>query len=297
MTTVTSGTLIEIKNILFLTDFSASATVAAPYAAEIAKQFGAKLHVLHAIPPIVNPMTAPSTWPMVEEAARISAEEERKELLAEFSGIPIDIFIEEGDLGSIVDTIVEKNNIDLIVVGTRGRTGLAKLVLGSTAERIFRHARCPVLTVGPFATNFQLKPGKITSIVYATDFSAESTVARAYALSLAQELQAHLTLLHVIDSPKPGDLSQSADLVASLKERIRALVPPEAELWCDPECVVEQGPTAETILQVAKREDAGLIVLGVRWPTGFPGAATHLPIATAHQVVSGARCPVLTVRH
>jgi len=74
------------------------------------------------------------------------------------------------------------------------------------------------------------------------------------------------------------------------------LVPAEAELWCVPEYVVEHGTAAEKILEVAAREKAELIVLGIRQPSGFPGAATHLPIAITHKVVSQAACPVLTVR-
>jgi nucleotide-binding universal stress UspA family protein len=74
------------------------------------------------------------------------------------------------------------------------------------------------------------------------------------------------------------------------------LVPPEAEMWCELHFAVEHGPAAEKILEVAKQRKADLIVLGVRRPSGFPGAATHLPMATAHKVFTHAACPVLTVR-
>jgi nucleotide-binding universal stress UspA family protein len=69
-----------------------------------------------------------------------------------------------------------------------------------------------------------------------------------------------------------------------------------SERSCESECVVEVGETADRILQVAKDKKATTIVLGVRAESGFPGAATHLPIARAHKVVSQANCPVLTVR-
>ena len=72
------------------------------------------------------------------------------------------------------------------------------------------------------------------------------------------------------------------------EEFLSKLVPPEAEMWCVPHFAVERGPAAEKILEVAKQKKADLIVLGVRPPSGFPGAATHLPMATAHQVVSRA---------
>jgi nucleotide-binding universal stress UspA family protein len=75
------------------------------------------------------------------------------------------------------------------------------------------------------------------------------------------------------------------------------LVPEEAQSWCNVTYVVNQGLPADGILAVARQQDVDLIVLGVRPETGFPGASTHLPIATAHKVVSQANCPVLTIRH
>jgi nucleotide-binding universal stress UspA family protein len=169
---------------------------------------------------------------------------------------------------------------------------VAKLVLGSRAEEIFRRATCPVLTVGPHLAEHLPHTG-IHQILYATDFSAEAAAAAPYAVSLAQEYQAGLTLLHVITDPRTGDLVQPHELVASAQRRLRELVPPEAQLWCEPRFEVEQGAAAETILDIAGLRKADLVVMGVRRPSG---AATHLPIATAHKVVSRANCPVLTVR-
>ena len=182
------------------------------------------------------------------------------------------------------------------MLGTRGRSGVAKFFLGSVAEEIFRQAPCPVLTVGPFTPGGPAWGGAITEIVYATDFSPESVAAAAHAISLAQEFQARLTLMHVIANEAPGDLLLPGELVKATEQHLRNLVPPEAELWCEPRFVVEQGSPAEKILEVAKHHSADLIVLGMHKPSGFPGADTHLPIAIAHKVISRAPCPVLTVR-
>jgi len=219
-----------------------------------------------------------------------------EKLLDPLADIDHGVLVEEGDVWSVLASVVEKNEIDLIVAGTRGRTGMTKLVLGSHAEEIFRRAPCPVLTVGPHSSAHLPHGASIKEILYATDFSPESNAAAPYAISLAQEYQAHLTLLHVIADPKTGDLLRPPELVASSERLLRGLVPPEAELWCEPRFVVEQGPAAETILDFARLRKADLIVLGVRRPSGIPGAATHLPVATAHKVVSGAGCPVLTAR-
>lgn len=286
---------IRFSNILLATDFSAAANAAAPYGAKIAEYYGSKLFVLYVRPPAINPNTQPASWRKEEEAARFKEEQQRGELLGMFPGLEPEIMIEDGDLWSNLNVAIEKNNIDLIVIGTRGRSGLGKLLLGSTAEEIFREAPCAVLTVGPHVSAMPERNGEITRILFATDFSPESAAAR-YAVSLAQEYQAQLQLLHVIEDPKADELVRPADLAKATEQRLRGLIPEEAKLWCVPEYIVEQGKVAETILNVAAREKAELIVLGVRQPRGVPGAATHLSTATAHQVVSHAICPVLTIR-
>jgi nucleotide-binding universal stress UspA family protein len=296
MTTVQTPTRIQVKNILFPTDLSPAGLAASPYAREIAKRFGAKMYALHVVTPAVNPMTEPATWAVLEKASEAEAEKERETILKAFPGIEPEILIEEGGLWTILASTLEKYKIDLIVLGTRGRSGVKKFFLGSTAEEIFRKAPCAVLTVGPASPEEPPRGGEISEIVYATDFSSESTAAATYAFSLAEEFQAHLTLLHVVEDLKPGDLVIAEQLEASSERLLRNLIPPEAELWCEPRVAVERGSVAEKILEVATSRGADLIVLGVHKPKGLPGAATHLPFATAHKVVSQAKCPVLTVR-
>jgi len=296
MKAMEARTRIQFKNVLFATDFSPAASAAAPFAAELAKRYGAKLYALHVRPPVVNPMTPPGTWRALEKAALDEDMQHTQELLSAFPGLRPEVLIKEGDLWSSLASVLEESDVDLVVIGTRGRSGIAKFLLGSAAEEIFRQAPCPVLTVGPNTAATEKKPGEITRILFATDFSPASNAAAPYALSLAQECQAHLTLLHVIAKPKPGELVQPSDLAQSWSQLLHKLVPDEADLWCVPEYVVEEGDPAEQIQEVATRTGAELIVLGVHQPTGFPGAATHLPIATAHKVVSHATCPVLTIR-
>ncbi|MFZ0038402.1 MAG: universal stress protein, partial [Candidatus Acidiferrales bacterium] len=296
MKTIEAGSRIEIKNILFTTDFSPAGNSALPYANEFAKRFGAKLYALHVRPPAINPMTQPTTWPVLEEAAKAEAQEERRTLLKSFPGVQPEVLVEEGEFWGILKSTIEKNKIDLIVLGTRGRSGARKLFMGSTAEKIFRDVSCAVLTVGPFSHAELPRGGEVSEILYATDFGPGSANGAAYAVSLAQEFQARLTLLHVITEPKTGDLVHPSELVASSEHLLRKLVTPETELWCEPRFAVEQGSAAETILEVAKNRKADLIVLGLHRPSGFLGAATHLPMATAHKVVTHAPCPVLTVR-
>jgi nucleotide-binding universal stress UspA family protein len=118
-------------------------------------------------------------------------------------------------------------------------------------------------------------------------------VAAPYAISLAQENEAHLALLHVIEHPKTGELVNAAQTTEAKMRRLQELLPKDAELWCEPRYFVENGVAAEKILQAGEMLRADLIVLGAQ-PANW--LATHFNGGTVHKVVAEARCPVLTVR-
>jgi nucleotide-binding universal stress UspA family protein len=132
--------------------------------------------------------------------------------------------------------------------------------------------------------------------LFATDFNEVSNMAAAFATSLAQENQSRLVLLHVLPAPKPGKSNKSEFSVAEALHRVENLLPPDAELWCRPEPMVEHGAPGAQILAVADRCGADLIVLGVRGMDTLTGIATRMERATAYEVVAHAHCPVLTVR-
>ncbi len=297
MKTAAARTAVRFRNILFATDFSAAAAKAVPYVKQIAKHYDADLVALHVRPPVVNPMTEPASWPTYIEAAKAENEKHREEILETFAGIRTQVQIDEGSIEECLEVAIEKNKTDLVVIGTRGRTGLGKLLMGSVAEEIFRTVSCPVLTVGPRAERSGTPDGQLREILYATDLSPESQGGAAYALSLAQEFQSRLVLVHVIPETKPGELVTGAEVAESSKNLLRRLVPAEAEAWCKPDYFVFRGDPAEKILDLANLRETDLIVLGVRPEKGVPGASTHLPISMAHKIVSHAACPVLTVRH
>src|SRR5262252_5103177 len=293
MKAATARTRTRFENILFATDFSRAAAQAIPFVKNLARHFQSNVVALNVKPPIVNPMMQPATWPAISEAAKATDQRHREELLETFAGTNTEIVFEEGNIQSQLGNVIEDYDTDLVIIGTRGRTGLSKVLLGSVAEEIFRTVPCPVLTVGPHSD-----PGRanIREILFATDFASEAPAAAAYAVSLAQEFQARLTMLHVVPEPKPGELVSWSDVRDSSTQLLRKLVPDEAEAWCKPEYFVERGDASERILDLANLREVDLIVLGAQPERGVPGAATHLPIATAHKVVAHAKCPVLTVR-
>jgi nucleotide-binding universal stress UspA family protein len=293
MQAVQARTRITLKNILFATDFSQAAGAAAPIAIQIARRYGAKVYGVHVNRFDDYTAAAPSAWAAMAETAEKETREDAGRLNEQLQSIEHEVVIGEGNLWEVLSNMIQQKEIDLVVVGTRGRTGFGKTLLGSVAEQILRQSPCPVLTVGPHVNPWSDEYVKMREILYATNLATDAPVAAPYAISLAQENQAHLVLLHVIEDPKAGDLVDSPE-VTDLKERkLQQLVTEQAGLWCEPTYIVEQGPAAEKILDVAKRRPTDLIVLGAR---SAKGLAAHMNIGTVHKVVSQAKCPVLTVR-
>ena len=284
---------IALKNILFATDFSPAAAAAAPIAIEIAQRYGAKIIGLHVNPFDSYTAAAPEAWASMAEATERENKEDAQRLNEQLKDIEHEVVIGEGNIWEVISSQIKEKGIDLIVVGTRGRTGFGKTVLGSVAEEILRKAPCPVLTVGPHINLWSEEYAKMHEILYATDLATDSPAAAPYAISLAQENQAHLVLLHVMEGPKTGELMDTPEVVDLKERKLQQLVPQHADLWCDPTYIVEQGPAAEKILDVAKRRHTALIVLGAK-PAGW--LSTHFNVGTIHKIVSEATCPVLTVR-
>jgi nucleotide-binding universal stress UspA family protein len=296
MNATATRTRISLKHILYATDFSPAAEAALPYVKGLSNQYGAKVHAVHVRFPATYPIVGPEALPQVMEAAEEQAKFEAQQLHEMLHSVPHDVTVSEGDLWPTINDMVRQQNIDMIVIGTRGRTGVGSALLGSVAEEIFRRAPCPVLTVGPHISRDTERRLEMKEILYATDFSPESLRALPYAVSLAQEHQARLTVLHVIGEERVGELVHAGNYVESTQRRLRELVPPEAKSWCEPNFRVEKGPAAEKIMEVAIALGADLIVLGVRGAAGHMGATTHLLRPTAHRIVTQAECPVLTVR-
>ena len=298
MTTVAAEkrTAIAIKNILYATDFSPAAIAALPYVRGIAQRYGSQVHVIHVKQPTSYAFVTPEMVPTVVEMEERLLEEETGRIHKVFLGIKHDVRFGTGSLWNEIEDMIESQCIDLIVIGTSGRTGAAKVLLGSVAAEILRRAPVPVLTVGPHCAGSAKEHLKMHEIIYATDFSRESVAAAPYAISFAEENQAELTLLNVIQPTRGVELVHPDQYVDSSWRLLHKLVPAEAALWCTPTCIVTKGVPAEAILKMAGERKPDLIVLGVRDVKYSMGVATHLSRATAQQVIANAPCPVLTVR-
>ena len=226
---------------------------------------------------------------MAAQAVR-EAKDAMKKLEPQLAGISHTLLIRKGEISKELSRIIDEEQIDLILVGTKGRKGVSKVLLGSVAEEMFRQAPCPVLTVGPNVCGEPDVAVEMRTILYPTDFSPESLAAAPYAISMAQEYQARLYLLHVTEGPA------DKKTLSSLKERLLDLIPRETALSCEPKAYVDCGSASEKILAVGKELAVELILLGVKRIPRLAGVSSHLTTSTAYRVVTGSICPVLTVR-
>jgi nucleotide-binding universal stress UspA family protein len=291
------STAVSIQNIAFPTDLSAESYAALPFAADFAKRYGAKIWGFHVVAPHEYGKRPYRDMPTLEKDVQATGHELALEFEKRLAGIPNEVkVLEYGETWHALSSFIKENDIDLLVMGTHGRTGLGKAMLGSVAENVFRQCQCPVLTVGPKVTHRLDQLTVPKEILYATDFTIASRAAAPYAISQAEQQGAHLVLLHVIENPKAGELAFGGEFVVAATHLLHELVPPDANLSSKPEEIVKFGAPADVILGLAQERNADLIVLGVRKPEGNLALATHFGRATAYRVVSEAKCPVLTVR-
>ena len=298
MSAIETGVRLTLKNILLLTDFSEPSELAVSFASAIAREYESELYAMHVLTPLPMTYATPESAAAAIEGLEEGVQAGMQRLDAQLVGVPPETMLVRGEsVWPSVEQALSECEIDLVILGTHGRTGAMKLLLGSVAEEIFRRAGVPVLTIGPSVSKGFHRGGQFRRVLFATDFTTEAQVAAPYAISMAQEHQARLLLLHVMRDPDFKARKRIAeDSVANAMHQLYELVPQEAELWCRPKATVRFGNPAERILEAAVELEADLIVLGVRGASGHLSAATHLERTTAHKVVAHAPCPVLTVR-
>ncbi len=308
------GAMLNITRILCPIDFSDASRHALDQATVIAGWFEAPLTVLHVYNEVFLPV--PGLAMPGFSTNLVFGEEERQKLMQEAgefvapaiaAGVQVELLVEAGQPIPHILAAAGRQ-IDLIVIGTHGSSGFEHLVLGSITEKVMRKATCPVLTVPPRVRATSELPFK--KILCAVDFSDSSLAALGAGLSFAQESDAQLTILHVLDWPVEESLPASVDapiggpmfdleayrrsLEASAAARLDTLVPENARDWCKPVTRVVHGKPYVEILKSAAEDAADVVVLGVR---GRSTLDLVLFGSTTNQVVRRATCPVLTVRH
>ncbi|HLW84295.1 MAG TPA: universal stress protein [Candidatus Sulfotelmatobacter sp.] len=291
MPTLQVASRIALKNILLTTDFSETSSVAQPFAASLARTYGAELFVAHVLAPEPRLAVPTDRIPEEDDLHRETAQGKLLDFVHKYVNTPCKTLLRQGDLGLVIAELVDENAIDLLVLGTHGRRGVPRLVLGSAAETIYRAAQCPVLTISPKVPLDGAKPWSIQRVLFPVDFTGDIDNALHFALSFAEENQARLILMHAAPMVP---WQYRPDVEERLKARLEGLIPAEAKDWCRLETLVNWDFPDEGILRVAEEREADLIVMGVH--RGRVGLTSHLPWPIASGVVSRAPCPVLTVR-
>jgi nucleotide-binding universal stress UspA family protein len=294
--------MISISHILCPIDYSEISHHALAQAAAIARWYEARLTVLYVFPNLPT-MDAPL---LLNEGDRERLMSQMREFA---SGVPstvaLDFRLQEAVFvhEEIVKQI-EATQADVLVLGTHGRSGFQRLFLGSVSEKVIRKVTCPTVIVPPRAPDAAVDaPVQFHRILCPVDFSESSLDALTYAINFAEEADARLTLLHVIELPQALSEEPTAidvdmprireEAVARARQRLNGLIPEQASTYCTPEVTVVEGRAYREILRQAMEGRSDLIVMGVHGR----GALDLLVFgSTTHHVIRASTCPVLIIR-
>lgn len=283
--------------ILCPVDFTEFSEKAYAYAYSLARHYRARLFVQHVTEPVLTLYRSYASAPLIEEMYAREAADVRERMDRLIGMYPAGIVetepvIQIGGAADLILLFAEEKEIDLIAMGTHGRRGLDRVTMGSTFERVLRKARCAVLAVHEPVRDFVRpaspdEPVHLRRILWCTDFSEHSPRALEYALSLAFEYNAEITLLNVLEPA--GDAGQRQRSLELLQE----VIPGEARKRLNAVPLVLAGEPYRKIIEHANQAQTDLIVMGVRGRNIVDLAVFG---STTHRVVQLGPCPVLTVR-
>lgn len=297
--------MIRFERILCPTDFSRFSFRAADYAVALAQHYDGEVHFLHVIPGV---LMHPDQYPYIAQPVLPDPQVRNQALerldafvaLSRAEGVRTRFSLKEGAAVGAILSAAASDSSNLICLGTHGREGVERLVLGSVTEKVLRKASCPVLTVSQGREERQDQPAAFESILCAVDFSTLSLKAVEYCFSLAQEAGGRLILFNALEwvpedplgEPRVTLAEYRSQMEEEVRRRLSDIVPGEVRNWCEVETVVRSGKAYREILALASERKVDLIVMGVR---GRNPLDIMLFGSTAQHVVRRAECPVLTI--
>jgi len=302
MATVTPRAALSLRNVLVATDFSSCSERALLHAVAVAHHFGSMLHVVHVVNPTVFTLCPPEGYIAVQESTlHVSelARDDARNMMASVlrqthcEDVKFRTHVDWGITSEMLCAEIEQERIDLAVVGTHAKRGLRRLVMGSVAEEVFRHAPCPVLTVGPNSWRSDPQTVQLKHILFPTDLSADSQRAVPLITAIAAEFKASLTVMHVIKTMSAAAANDAARVISDVEQRMREMIGNSVASGIALNFRVEFGDIVSTVLEVADRTETDLIAFGLRAPDYY---ADRLPWLHAYDVICEAHCPVLSLR-
>lgn len=310
--TLTRQRALALKRILLATDLSDASSNAKQWTVALARHYGAEVFLGHAVPPEVRGFVPLDVLPKELDRDRLSAERAMKDLVYNLleERVVAHSRLQRGPVWEVISSIIAEENIDLLVLGTHGRSGLSKVALGSVAEQLLRTVTCPVLTIGRNAPRIDTSTLHFSRILFSTDFGPSTEKSLGYALSLAEEYRSKLIVLHAIPRIPVSDIGPGlycpayytakdvmkweADAREESAKKLRAMIPADANLAFEPEFEIQADFLPRGIMNAADQHNVDLIVMGAHG-RGSARMAAHLPWSAVHGVISEARCPVLTI--
>jgi nucleotide-binding universal stress UspA family protein len=290
----------ELRRILCPTDFSEFSDLAFRYAQSLARHYRAKLFVQHVVELWRHPEAAFAPARHYEEFREYllhKGDEDLQRFAKNHADNEIqpERVAEQGVAADSILSLADAQKVDLIVMGTHGRRGLDRLMVGSVTERVLRKASYPVLAVHKPSPDFlssreQEDPVHLNRILFCTDFSEKSQRALGHALSLTAEYDAELTLLHVLEDIP--DRSSIEEAMTAAMEELVELIPPERPKGGTIKTMVRRGEAYEQIIQLALEGRSDLVIMAVRGR-----GALNLSVfgSTTYRVIQLGPCPVLAV--
>jgi nucleotide-binding universal stress UspA family protein len=291
-----------IKNILCPVDRSPSSLQAFSYAIALARWQSARLNLLEVIEAAVpaGVSRAPKDGVVPNESRAALERDLRRALTARrASDVKVEISLRKGTAVQEILAQAKTSRADLIVIGSHGRGGVQRLVLGSVAERVLRLATCPVLTVRRGVRLVRRSRSPFETILCPTDFSAAANKAVAYAKRLAQEADAKLILMTAVESPFGDEVTSGAvaelqkSIASNASDALTRLLPRPASNGPRAQAIVAVGKASAAIVKVARARSVDLIVMGV---SGRGALDVAILGSTTHHVIREGAWPVLTVR-
>jgi nucleotide-binding universal stress UspA family protein len=287
----------RFQRILCPTDFSKSSAHACASAVKLAANHNAAVHLIHAVEPVVAaaydaPVVVNEITDSLQKAARQQLE--KLKTRAARSGIKITTEVQLGDADTEILQAIKAQKSDLVVMGTHGRRGFERFVLGSETERMLRLCPVPLFVVGSQKASRAVS-SRIRRILCTTDFSNGTSDAVSHALSIARESNAKLTLLYVAPdlAVEPFDPDREP-LIQGIAAEMRRLIPAEASKWCEVDTRVEAGSASEEIPKVVASGKFDLLVMNLHGKSERDRTLIGSTAERTLREVSGT-CPVLLV--
>jgi nucleotide-binding universal stress UspA family protein len=255
----------QLKNVLCPLDFSPASLRAFDYAIRLAQKYGARLHLLHVIAPVL-PIGYENYFDTTDMIANIrkQAESELKELrkVAVDAGVKAGTMVQTGHVQEEITHYVNTQSIDIVVIGKHGRRAINRWFLGSTTERLLRHLPVPILIIGEGKPKRAVPPN-IERVLMTTDFSGGTPDAVSYALSLAGDANAIVTVLHVIPITTPGVRIPFEEPINDVRAELERLLPAKSAISDRILTKIKSGVPHEEILNFVEKTRPDLLVMNI----------------------------------